>query len=718
MHKFLNPKQKLALDHVHGPILILAGAGSGKTRTLTYRIAYLIKEGLAQPENILAVTFTNKAAKEMVERIRSILADQTDSSENLTLPWMGTFHSICLKILKRDGHHINLPAQFTIYDTNDQRSIVKQVLQELNINPKKANPRAMLHEISSAKSDLVNPTLYATRASSYFQEVVARVYPKYQEELRKNGALDFDDLLMETVNLFQQKPEILDKYQNLFKFILIDEYQDTNHVQYKFATLLAEKNNNICVVGDDAQSIYSFRGATIENILNFEKDYPDAKIITLDQNYRSTQTILDASNHLISFNQAQKRKSLWTENSSGEPIEIYTAYDERDESKWIASKISEVLYDEDSSANEIAILYRTNAQSRNLEEALLISNISYRIVGNVRFYDRKEVKDILAYLRIIYNPQDELSTKRVINTPRRGVGPKTITMVTNLARAKQLSLGEFLIDCDFDLLSSLPNGVQAFTAVLKELDIRSEVTPITELIDMIMNKTGYYEMLNDGSQENQARLENIKELKSVAQRFSHLAAKQGLEEFLDEIALIEGTYRDDGSITDRVTLMTIHSAKGLEFDHIFVAGMEENIFPHSNSKFNPNEMEEERRLAYVALTRARQQLYLTHTRSRLYFGNRTENPISRFITDLPDDLVTYHDASFVPKRSNTYFESFSEPETQEPYMAGVELTTGDKVRHEIFGIGTVVDADDFLIVVKFAAGTKELAKEFVKLDKL
>lgn len=717
MHKFLNSKQKLALDFVKGPILILAGAGSGKTRTLTYRIAYLIKEDIAQPENILAVTFTNKAAKEMVERIRHILADQTDLYEEISLPWMGTFHSICLKILKRDGHHNGIPNQFTIYDSTDQVSIVKQVLKELNINPQKVNPRAVLHEISSAKSNLIMPQQYLLEASSYFQELVAKVYPAYQKSLRDNGALDFDDLLMETVLLFENNPQILQKYQDLFHFILIDEYQDTNHVQYKFATLLAAKHKNICVVGDDAQSIYSFRGATIDNILNFEKDYPDAQIITLDQNYRSTQTILDASNHLISFNKAQKRKNLWTENPDGEQIEIYTAYDERDEAKWIATKIAEIT-NSSTEADQIAILYRTNAQSRNLEEALLIKNIPYRIVGNVRFYDRKEVKDILAYLRIIYNSQDELSTKRVINVPRRGIGPKTVNMVSNLAKSKQQSLGEFLLDCNMDLLMTLPKGIQAFAAILKELEIRSEVTPTDDLIEMIMNKTGYYEMLNDGSQESQNRVENIKELKSVAQKFSHLSAKDGLASFLDEIALIEGTYRNDNDSIARVTLMTIHSAKGLEFDHIFVAGMEENIFPHSNSKFSPNEMEEERRLAYVALTRARQQLYLTHTKSRLYFGNRTENPASRFITDLPDHLVNFLDDSFSPKSTYNYFDSLDNDDYQEPFLQGVELNPGDKVKHEIFGVGQVIDADDFLIVVKFQAGTKELAKEFVKLEKL
>lgn len=709
----LNPEQLRAVETVEGPVLVLAGAGSGKTRVLTQRVAYLIQKGFSEPENILAVTFTNKAAAEMKERISKQLGT------NYSLPWVGTFHSICLRILKSNAHHLGYSQQFTIYDSNDQLQSVKDCLKKLQMDTKKVNPRAVLSYISAAKTEMMDPKAYAKYTSGYFQDAVALVYPEYQKLLRNNNAMDFDDLIMNTVLLFQNIPAVLSRYQELFKFILIDEYQDTNHSQYLFAKLLADKHHNICVVGDDAQSIYSFRGATIQNILSFEKDYPEAKVIKLEQNYRSTKNILNASNRIIKLNTNQKPKDLWTENPQGEQIIVYKALDEKDEASWIANEIGSLI-DQGVEPIEISVLYRTNAQSRNIEEFLIRAGIDYKIVGNVKFYDRKEVKDILAYLKLIQNPSDNLSVKRIINIPRRGIGPKTISDLEKAAAMSGENIIEYLTNRNEAELSEWNKGVRNFAELAKLLiRIKTELQPDI-IIDTIMSDAGYYEYLNDGSPENETRLENISELKSLAQQFKDLPPETGLEEFLDQVSLIEEQYKAEDKLNQKVTLMSIHAAKGLEFDHVFLAGVEEGIFPHSRTYTDPTEMEEERRLAYVAITRAKQKLYLTHADSRTYFGTRNSNMMSRFISDIPEELIDFR--SF----NNEFGSDWKETSTSNSWgnwdtsqeQEIVSLEKGDEVKHSVFGKGKVLSVDESIVVIKFPIGVKELSVEFAKLEKI
>jgi len=718
----LNPEQQKAVETVDGPILILAGAGSGKTRTLTQRIAYLIQNKHAASENILAVTFTNKAANEMKERIMRLL-NIREGAEQIYLPWVGTFHAICVQILKRDGHHIGIGRYFSIYDTTDQKDVVRRALKELNLNDKKTNPNAVLAYISSAKSELITADKYESVARGYFEQIVAQVYPVYERVLNENSALDFDDLIMKTVELFQKNPEVLEKYQNLFKFILIDEYQDTNHAQYVFSKLLAQKHQNICVVGDDAQSIYAFRGANITNILNFEKDYSNAKIIKLEQNYRSTKKILAASNEIINKNPEQKQKKLWTENVDGEGIILYEALDEKDEAKWISTTIRELLL-ENVDPKEIAVLYRTNAMSRNLEEALLSANVNYRIIGGVRFYHRAEVKDVIGYLKVVFNPDDQIGLMRIINTPKRGIGAKTIEKFTELATKEKKSLLQYLTDTAKNSPDELPKNLQGFALLINKLSDLSDKEPVSELIEDVIELSGYKAELLQTT-EGEGRLENIQELKSLAKKFDQMEFKDGLEKFLEEISLIESSYESGKDERDHVTLMTVHAAKGLEFEYVFIAGMEENLFPHSNSKYDPQELAEERRLAYVAVTRAKKQVYVSHAESRVYFGLRNSNPISRFIEDIPEDLLIYYnpfsDGSFGSESGlgTNLSSGWSEfEEESESLPAATDLKKGDLVKHELFGTGEVVEVDDFIVLIRFSVGLKELALEYVRLEKV
>jgi len=718
----LNSEQQKAVEIVNGPILILAGAGSGKTRTLTQRISYLIENNYARAENILAVTFTNKASNEMKERIMKQL-NIRPGTERVFLPWVGTFHSICVQILKRDGKEIGITGNFTIYDTTDQKDLVRKAIKKLNFNEKKINPGAVLSTISSAKCNLISPGDYHNVARGYFESQVAEIYSTYQKLLESNSGLDFDDLIMKTVVLLQKNPSILEKYQELFRFILVDEYQDTNHSQYVLTKLLAKKYRNICVVGDDAQSIYSFRGASITNILNFEKDYPDAKIIKLEQNYRSTKKILEASNEIIRHNPEQKQKKLWTENNEGEAILIYDATDEHDEAKWIATKVKELLL-ENINPKEIAVLYRTNAMSRNLEEALLNTNINYRIVGGVRFYHRTEIKVVLAYLRVIFNPNDTIALIKAISNPRRGIGAKTIEKYTLLANQQRQGLLKYLSSAFNNSPDLLQKNILEFTRIMIKLRDLSTKEPVSDLIEDILEFSGYRAELKE-SGENESRLENIQELKSLARKFDPLDYPDGLEKFLEEVALIESSYESSKDDREFITLMTVHSAKGLEFDYVFIAGMEENLFPHSNSKFDPQELAEERRLAYVAITRARQQVMITHAESRLYFGSRNSNPVSRFIEDIPENLLMYYNVftgddfgseSRLGTNSSSDWRELEEESESIP--VAINLKKGDLVKHELFGIGEVVDVDDFIILIRFSVGLKELALEYVKLEKI
>ncbi len=594
----LNPIQQKAVQTTKGPVLVLAGAGSGKTKVLTHRVAYLIAEKKVDPFNILVVTFTNKAAGEMRERIINLVKDSNFR------PTMGTYHSICSKILRQDGRSSGISPGFSIYDENDALDVIKEAMTHLKQTGQKFSPSSIRYTISGAKNELISEMEYPQYARGYFQEIVAKVYIEYQKILRRNQALDFDDLLLETVRLFQTDPAVLNRYQQLWKYIFIDEYQDTNAVQYQLIKILAKKYRNICVVGDASQAIYGFRGADFRNIVNFQKDYPETKIFNLEQNYRSTQTILDAAHAVISANKTHPILSLWTDKKTGAKITTFQARTETEEGLFIVEQIKESGLPYFS----FAVLYRTNAQSRSLEEVLLKTGIPYKLVGGVQFYDRKEIKDVLSYLKLIANPQDSVAQKRI----------------EKIGKGRASS---------FYLL------VEQIRPTLANLST-------TEILDQILLSTNYLEYLDDGGEMSKVRIENVKELKSVTEEFPELRV------FLENVALIQNESMPDkdirGDIKEAVTLMTFHASKGLEFPIVFLVGMEEGLFPHSRSMSNPDQMEEERRLAYVGITRAKERLYLTYTQSRLYFGVRSNNLVSRFLTSIPENLieskVVYHNS--------------------------------------------------------------------------
>lgn len=714
----LNPQQRQAVETTQGPLLILAGAGSGKTKVLTYRIAHILEQGMASPEEILAVTFTNKAAGEMKERIGRLIG------ANVSMPWMGTFHSICVRMLKREGHYVGLGSNFSIYDPGDQLDILKEAMERLNISIKDVNPRAVHSHISNAKNELVSASDYGQYAHGYFQEIVAQVYPVYQQILRENNAVDFDDLLVYAVQLLQQNREVLEKYQNLFKFILVDEYQDTNQAQYIMVNLLAKQHKNICCVGDDDQSIYSFRGANIRNILNFHRDYPDATIIKLEQNYRSTQKILDAAHAVVRKNKNRTDKKLWTDNEQGESILIYTAENEKQEAEWVISQAQKAIAD-GADPEDMAILYRTNAQSRAVEEACVRFGLNYRIVGGVRFYERKEIKDVLAYLRIMYNLSDDASLKRIINVPRRAIGPKAVNDLQAKAKLANTSMIKLLLGADF---TSDSKAIEKFALLVKDITSKSQELNIMDLIDYVLERTEYVEALKDGSAENEARIENIHELITVAAKYVEAGPVSGLAMFLDEVSLLEQDVQEmEGGA---VTLMTIHSAKGLEFETVFLVGMEEGLFPHSRVFTDPKELEEERRLAYVAITRAKKNLYMVHADSRLFFGSRQNNLASRFIDEIPENLKelqtygkisSWEDADeYSPLNASSNRNSKSFDDGWGKPVNTPRLTAGDRVKHEYFGVGTVASVNGEMVKIKFgsAFGVKELSLEFAPLEKL
>lgn len=611
----LNQIQKEAVQSNLGPILVLSGPGSGKTRVITHRIAYLIEEKNIDPANILAVTFTNKSANEMKERIKKLLHDAPPP------PWMGTFHSLCSKILRIDGRFIGISPNFVIYDEGDQQSLVKDVMAEVNISTKNFNPGSILNSISNAKNELISAQDYASQfAYGFFQETVAKIYLKYQEMLRQNQALDFDDLIMETVRLYREYPQVLERYQKQFKYILVDEYQDTNHAQYILTKLWANSHHNIFCVGDASQAIYGWRGANYKNILNFERDFPEAKIFNLEQNYRSTKKILSAATAVISHNKSHPILNIWTENDEGNSPIIYEAKNELEEAAFIVRMVKGMASSKhDLTLNDFAILYRTNAQSRVLEEVLLHEGVPYVLVGGMRFYERKEIKDILAYLRLISNEKDSVSFKRVVNVPPRGIGPAALKeLLETNETTKESKVGKFL-------------------TMVANFRKKAEGLNTLELIDLVIGQTGYLAYLDDGTPDGQARVENVKELRSVAAEFPNLP------DFLENVALVEQEYlpnqKSNKTNKEAVTLMTLHTAKGLEFPVVFMVGMEEGLFPHSRSLMDLSELEEERRLCYVGITRAKEQLYLTYAQERLYFGSRTAGIVSRFITDIPEELV-------------------------------------------------------------------------------
>lgn len=620
----LNEHQQVAMTTTEGPVLVLAGAGSGKTKTLTHRIAYLLQEKKLSPFNLLAVTFTNKAAGEMAERVATLLSGEQNKVV-MKLPFLGTFHSIGVRLLRKEGHHIGLEPTFTIYDSDDQLKLIRSICQELALSTKQYSPQAIRSYISGAKNELLTAEEYAKFAHGYFQTIVVEVFKKYERALKSAQAVDFDDLIGLPVKLFTEHPEVLDKYQELWKYIMIDEYQDTNKAQYEWVRLLAKKYRNIFVVGDDSQSIYGWRGANFRNILDFEKDYPEAKVVKLEQNYRSTQVILDASNAVIERNTQRIKKTLWTEKQEGAPITVYNAEDGRDEGEFIVTELVS-LQRQGYKLGDVAILYRTNAQSRALEEVFLQYAIPYRLVGSVRFYERKEVKDILAYLRFIVNPRDAVSFERMINTPPRGVGDKSVIAL------RQVLFGEL----EGTTLEMLPQRIlKAWQPVSELLDRwRSKIETLTvpELIDMVVKESGYERFLLDGTPEGEMRYENVKELKSVA------SLTDDLSTFLAEVALVSDV-DEFKQAEEAVTLMTLHSAKGLEFPVVFLVGMEEGLFPNLRSVMDPLELEEERRLCYVGLTRAKERLYCVHAATRLLYGALQANLPSRFINEIPEHLV-------------------------------------------------------------------------------
>lgn len=721
----LNKEQQAAVKTTEGPLLIMAGAGSGKTRVLTHRIAYLMAEKHVAPWNILAITFTNKAAREMKERVQALLGGAAEEV------WISTFHSMCVRILRRDIDRIGINRNFSILDTTDQLSVIKNILKEKNIDPKKFEPRTILGTISSAKNELLTPEKFAKRASSYYEKIVSDVYEEYQQRLLRNHSLDFDDLIMTTIQLFERVPEVLEYYQYKFQYIHIDEYQDTNHAQYMLVKMLAARFQNICVVGDADQSIYRWRGADIQNILSFERDYPNAKVILLEQNYRSTKRILQAANEVIENNINRKPKRLWTENPEGKKIVYYEAMNEADEAQFVAGKIKEYVDGGKRRYSDFAILYRTNAQSRIIEEVFLKSNIPYQIVGGLKFYDRKEIKDILAYLRVIANPNDDISLLRIINVPKRGVGASSLDKIVRYASENELSIFEALAELEHIGLSArIAASLLEFRRQLEQWAQLQEYVSVTELVEEVLDKSGYREMLKaENTLEAQSRLENIDEFLSVTKHFENVSEDKSLIAFLTDLALIsdiDQLNEANGNSEDSVVLMTLHSAKGLEFPVVFLIGMEEGIFPHNRSLDDEDEMEEERRLAYVGITRAEEELFLTSAQMRTLFGNIHVNPVSRFIREIPEELMeminrrTLHAAASQAKQ--TGFRT-----TMESGSAGGGTTVwkvGDKADHKKWGIGTVVsvrgEGEDQELDIAFPSpiGIKRLLAKFAPITKV
>jgi DNA helicase-2/ATP-dependent DNA helicase PcrA len=716
----LNTAQREAVEAIKGPVLILAGPGSGKTRVITHRVAYLVKLCGVSPHHIMAVTFTNKAAREMKERLEQLLGQTVEA---LTL---GTFHAICARILRREGKATGLESSFVIYDEDDQLRLVKQVLEELNLDSKQYAPQALRSAIGAAKSRLVSPEDYARQVNSYFEEIIHRVYQRYQQLLSQGQAVDFDDLLMKTVQLFQNHPHILTRYQSKYVHILVDEFQDTNIVQYMLMKHLAGKYRNLCVVGDPDQSIYSWRFADLRNILSFEKDYPEAKVVFLEQNYRSTKTILEVASDIISANVQRKPKKLWTENENGASVTVIESYNAEEEAQSVVNEIEKLIGQEQISLKDCAVMYRVNAQSRALEETFLRYGVPYKLVGSTRFYQRQEVKDIIAYLRVIHNPQDNVSLTRIINVPGRGIGQKTINTLQSWAKAHDVSLFEASKQVGQNAIageakqSLSPHIVQAlagFNALMAELTTQSHELGLSGLLDEILGHTGYREYILS-KEDGEERWENIMELKSVAGEYDGLDLKEALTEFLEKISLVSDIDELDEK-TDAVTLITLHQAKGLEFPVVFIVGLEEGILPHRKSFDDPEQMEEERRLCYVGITRAKKRLYLLRSYRRSLFGGSTANPPSRFLQDISHHLISPRglwEESPTPV-ANAYSQPSPRPSST------LTLKVGDHVHHSKFGSGIVMNClptrDDQELTIAFEeAGVKKLLASLAPLEKI
>ncbi|WP_125589708.1 DNA helicase PcrA [Companilactobacillus jidongensis] len=744
MLKGLNTEQQEAVRTTEGPLLIMAGAGSGKTRVLTHRVAYLIEDKNVMPWHVLAITFTNKAAKEMKERIGKLL---DEAAEDV---WVSTFHSLCVRILRRDIDKMGKSRSFTISDPSEQRTLMKQILKRMNLDPKQYDPRAILGAISNAKNDLQTPEVFAQNTKSPFEQIVANCYDAYMKEMEKNQAMDFDDLIMQTNILFEQCPDVLEYYQQKFQYIHVDEYQDTNEAQYKLVQQLGAKYRNVCVVGDADQSIYGWRGANIKNIMNFEKDYPEATTIKLEQNYRSTKTILDAANEVINNNTERKPKKLWTDNASGDDINFYRGQNESDEALYVISQIRDLVL-KNYNYGDFAILYRTNAQSRTFEEKLLQANIPYKIIGGHKFYDRKEIKDIMAYLRLVANPDDSMSFQRIINSPKRGIGPGTIEKLQAYADEHSWSLLEAAQNIELSSLAAKPRKTFAeFAKVIDDLSNEAKTISMTDLMDHLLDKSGYVEELRtQNNLESQSRIENIEELLTVTTQFDSAYEpdpeldESRLEAFLTELSLVS----DQDELEENqqeVTLMTLHAAKGLEFPVVFLVGMEEGIFPLGRALMKQEELEEERRLAYVGITRAEKKLYLTNAYSRMLYGRLQSNQVSRFVEEIGDEHINWvnknaggvttsktnkvsEESPFVKRRRQSAFHSsYKVDEAQKANGAqgaeNISWNIGDKVEHKKWGQGTVVKVNGSgknaeLDVAFNNEGIKRLLAEFAPIKK-
>lgn len=735
----LNDRQKEAVFHTEGPLLILAGAGSGKTRVLTHRIAYLIEELGVNPWNILAITFTNKAAGEMRERVDNLVGYGSESI------WVSTFHSTCVRILRRYIDRLGYDTNFTIYDADDQKTLMKDVCKYLQIDTKVYRERSLLAAISSAKDELVTPQEYELNAQGdYSKQKIAQVYKEYEKQLRANNALDFDDLLLKTVQLLQTQPDVLEYYQERFRYIMVDEYQDTNTVQFRLISILAGKYQNLCVVGDDDQSIYKFRGANIKNILNFEQEFEHAKVIKLEQNYRSTSTILDAANAVISNNVGRKDKTLWTDNGEGEKIRAEQFDSAYDEAEYIVGDIRSQVNAGLGTYRDYAILYRTNAQSRMFEEKFVVANIPYKVVGGVNFYARKEIKDLLAYLKTIDNGKDDLAVKRIINVPKRGIGLTTINRVQESAQEREIGFYEALQAVDvIPNIGRASSKLESFVALIEHFKEEAERMSVSELMKDIIETIGYTDILREeGDEEAEARIENIDELysKIVAYEESCVDERPTLGGFLEEVALVADIDSLDEN-SDYVVLMTLHSAKGLEFPHVYLAGMEDGIFPSymTVTADDPSEMEEERRLAYVGITRAKEQLTLTCAKRRMVRGETQYNKVSRFLREIPPHLLAKAaptekeereipvKSAYAQARESFRTKAFAVPKPTRQFTVeggkGPGYDVGDRVRHVKFGEGLVTaiteGGRDYEVTVVFDnAGVKKMFATFAKLQKV
>lgn len=735
----LNPQQAEAVINTEGPMLIMAGAGSGKTKVLTCRVANLLQKGV-RPYRILAITFTNKAAAEMRERVNNM------SGPAAINVWLFTFHAFCARFLRMEIDKLpGYGGNFAIYDTADSQNLIKQILKEMNLDDKRFQPSGILSRISNAKNALQDAAAFARQAGDFYEQKVADIYSRYEQKLQLNNALDFDDLLMLSIKLLQENKEVREKYQDRFDYLLVDEYQDTNHAQYLLTKFLAAKHRNICVVGDADQSIYGWRGADIQNILDFEKDYPDAKVIKLEQNYRSTQIILDAANAVIENNTGRKPKNLWTENKSGADIIYFQAVDERDEARFVIEQLQNLQRTENKKLGDMAILYRTNTQSRIFEEMLIKSGISYNMVGGLKFYERKEIKDIIAYLRVIFNPADSLSLLRIINVPKRGIGDASLAKIQAYAAANNVSLFEAVSNAAaIDGLSSrFVSKLDDLAGIIFELMNLANEAPVEDLIDRVLRDTGYLEELeNERTPQAQSRIDNLHELISVAQEFAASEEENNLENFLAHVALVSDI--DDTELgEDAITLMTLHSSKGLEFPVVFLVGMEEGLFPHARTLMDETEIEEERRLCYVGITRAKEKLFLSSTKMRTIYGNTVTYPPSRFLQEIPARLVKtikrqerFSALENFKQVSEKYSARTQKPAStfnphsfmpQKPAAAaggtGARFNTGDRVSHSKWGEGMVVSVKDSPdgqeVKVAFAgAGVRSLLTKYAVLKKL